>query len=101
MMLMTVVVAAAVYDQYHLCRGLGVSTRQSRLHQDLALFHHVDLAICREGVESLSLAEMQQVDSHNYCQSNSVTNDLTSPQPCSNVRMCENMMEVCNILQLH
>lgn len=47
--------------QYHLCRGLGVSTRQSRLHQDLALFHHIDLAICREGVDSLSIPELQQV----------------------------------------
>jgi len=47
--------------QYHLCRGLGVSTRQSRLHQDLALFYHIDLAIYREGVDSLSLPELQQV----------------------------------------
>jgi len=60
-MMMMMMMMMMLLLQYHLCRGLGVSTRQSRLSQDLALFHHIDLAIYREGVHSLSLPELQQV----------------------------------------
>jgi hypothetical protein len=45
---------------WHLCRGIGFSTRPSRLQQDLTLQHHIDLAIHHEGVNSLSLPELQQ-----------------------------------------
>jgi hypothetical protein len=47
--------------QWHLCRCFGFSTRQSKLLQDLSLFHNIDLAIYREGISSLSVPDLQQV----------------------------------------
>ena len=49
------------YFQYHLARSLNLSTFRNRLMQDALLLRNIDLAIYRENLSSLDLADAQQV----------------------------------------
>ena len=53
------------YFQYHLARSLNLSTFRNRLMQDALLLHNIDLAMHRENLSSLELADAQQVWSGN------------------------------------